>query len=508
MNLRPYQLDTLKAIHDGWSEFQRQLVVLPTGAGKTIIAAHVAKEHVQSGQRVLFLAHREELLLQTIDKFERAAGLRCELEKAEHHAGRTCPVVVASVQTMMSRGYNWEANHFGLVIVDEAHHAAADSYRRVLDMFPKARVLGITATPDRGDAKNLGCVFQNIAHEVKLFDLINDGYLSPITLKSIPLEIDLNGVKSVAGDFAADDLGNRLEPLLGQIAVAIRNHASFRRVLCFLPLIATSHKFVSECRDAGLAAEHIDGESPDRREKLARFAAGEFDVLSNAMLLTEGFDDPGIDCVCVLRPTRSRPLYCQMVGRGTRIAPAKDNLLLLDFLWMHERHKLVRPSALIAHTAEEAECITSLAEEKAKTGGPVEELELEGLATEASQQREQALLKKLKENKGKRATVLSAEEFALQHHSMETAEFEPVMEWERQALTDKQAWVLKRAKIDLATVRGKGHASRLISLIKQDQTVQLATPGQRWAMRKAGHPNWSNATQYEALQFFAGLRRK
>lgn len=508
MAVRPYQRDTIDAIRRGWAEFKRQLVVLPTGSGKTCISAWVAQEHVQAGQRVLFLAHREELLLQTIDKFKRAAGLFCELEKAEHHASRTCQVVVGSVQTFMARGYNWDADHFDLVIVDEAHHVMADSYRRVLEMFPGARVLGITATPDRADAKNLGGVFQNIAAEVKLFDLIADGYLAPITLKAIPLQIDLNGVKSIAGDFAADDLGNRLEPLLGNIARGIAEHASFRRVLAFLPLIATSQKFVAACRAEGLHAEHIDGESPDRREKLERFARGEFDLLSNAMLLTEGFDDPGIDCVCVLRPTRSRPLYSQMVGRGTRIHPAKDNLLLLDFLWMHQRHALVRPASLIAHTDEEAEAITELAEEKGKAGGPVEELELEGLASEATAQREQALLKKLAENKNKAARTMTAEEFALQHHSMETAEFEPVMEWERQAVTEKQAWCLKRAKIDLASVRGKGHASKLISLIKGDGGITLATPGQRYAMRKAGHPNWSNATQHEARQFFAGLRRK
>lgn len=506
MQLRPYQIDTCDRIRAGWDEFSKQLIVLPTGAGKTIVSAFVAQEHVAVGMRVLFLAHREELLLQTIDKFQRAAGLRCELEKAEHHASRECQVVVGSVQTFMARGYNWDADHFGLVIVDEAHHVMADSYRRVLDMFPNARLLGITATPDRADCRNLGGVFQNIAAEVQLFDLIRDGYLSPITLKSIPLKIDLNGVKSLAGDFAADDLGTRLEPMLGEIARAIALHASFRRVLCFLPLIATSQKFVAECRNVGLSAEHVDGMSSDRREKLDRFAAGEFDLLSNAMLLTEGFDDPGIDCVCVLRPTRSRPLYSQMVGRGTRIAPTKENLLLLDFLWMHQRHKLVRPSALIAHTDEEAESITQVAEEKS-AGGPVEELELEGLASEATAKREQALAKKLAENKGKSATVLTAEEFALQHHNMEAAEFEPVMEWERQAITEKQAWALKRAKIDLQTVRGKGHASKLISLIKSDQRVLLATPGQRYAMRKAGHPNWSHATVAEARQFFASLRK-
>ena len=246
-----------------------------------------------------------------------------------------------------------------------------------------------------GRAERRSRAVEAVAAEVKLLDLIQDGFLSGISIKSVPLQIDLTSVKSTAGDLDSGDLGCVLEPYLSQIAQAIQTHAPFRRVLAFLPLIATSRKFVEACRDIGLSAEHIDGFSPDRREILDRFNRWEFDVLSNAMLLTEGFDDPGIDCVVVLRPTRSRPLYAQMVGRGTRIAPHKDNLLLLDFLWMHERHSIAHPAHLIAGSEAEAEAMTELAQEKAGGGAGQDAIDLQGLASETQTKREEALRKQL-----------------------------------------------------------------------------------------------------------------
>lgn len=531
MNLRPYQTECSTAIWAGWfgdtEPVRKLLAVLPTGAGKTIIAAHVSKRCVEAGLRVLFLAHREELLLQTIDKFRRAAGLEAHLEKAEHRASHEAEVVVGSVQTFSARGDRWDADHFDVIIVDEAHHALAESYRYVLDLFPDAKVLGITATPDRGDRKNLGEYFERIAFEIGLFDLVNQGFLAPITVQSIPLAIDLNGVKSSQGDFDAGDLGDVLDPYLDEIARAIRRHAVAdglqRRTLAFLPLIATSLKFVESCTKAGLVAAHVDGTSEDRREKLARFAAGEFDVLSNAMLLTEGFDDPGIECVVSLRPTRSRSLYSQIVGRGTRLAPGKSNLLLLDFLWNHTRHALCRPAHLIATSELEADAITALTEERPPKvdierepwaeGAEQMPLDLQGLASAAQAQREAALRKKLAENSKKQATVISAEEFAIKHNSLAAAEYQETMPWESAPLTEKQQKVLKRAGVDLGTVRSKGHASQLIGLYFKDKDWSRPSPGQVGMMRRMkwrspdGQRGPDEATAQEARQFFAALNQ-
>ena len=513
MQPRPYQLDCLAAIEEGFKTFQKQLAVLSTGAGKTCIFSWLAK---RQQCRTLILAHRNELIDQAIQKLHSATGIKADKEKAEARASKDSQVVVASVQSLIgeSRINGWPDDHFGLVIVDEAHHCISDSYQKVLRRFDgHANVLGVTATPDRGDKRNLGEYFENIAYEIGLFDLIRDGYLSPITVKSVPLKIDLNGVKQTAGDFNDADLGNAIEPYLGQIAEAIAREASFRKTLAFLPLRATSRKFVEACQAIGLSACHIDGESPDRKEILQRFTDGEFDVLSNAMLLTEGYDEPSCDCVCVLRPTRSRPLYSQMVGRGTRLHPTKENLLLLDFLWMHEKHSISRPAHLIAKTKEEADAITELANERSAYGQ--DELDLDDLASDATEKREAALRRKLEEQAKKKAKYVSAEMFAAQHNDMALAEYEPTMKWEGEAITDKQRWHLKRNGIDPDTVKGKGHASRLLSLAFSNQKLQLASPNVVAMIRRMPHiasavgiHDFETVTSRQGAAFFAELNKR
>jgi len=502
MKLRPYQLEVTKAVESGWGESSKQLGVVPTGGGKTIIFAALAAS--MDVRRTLVLAHREELIGQAADKIQRATGIRASVEKAERWADPSARVVVASVQTLKSeRLLRWPENHFDLVVCDEAHHAISDSWQRVLRHFDMhANVLGVTATPDRGDKRELGTYFERVAAEVRLVDLIKDGYLAPITIRTVPLQIDLSRVKSTAGDLDAGELGDALDPYLDQIAEELKRHAAGRRTLAFLPLIATSKKFAAACRRAGLRAEHVDGYDPERASKLERFAAWDWDILSNAMLLTEGFDDPGIDCVLVLRPTRSRPLYAQMVGRGTRIEPLKDNLLILDMLWMHERHSLARPANLIASSDEEADAITEIAEHDA-AGGEVDLLEA---ASDAASQREEKLLKKLQEMATRKGKYITAEEFALKHHELAVAEYEPVMAWETKLITEKQAFVLKRAGIDPATVRGRGHASKLLDIHFRGQTLTLASPAQRELLSRLGHPSPDTASIVEFRKFMKEVR--
>lgn len=515
MQLRPYQTKCVESILESFKEFRKTLIVSPTGSGKTVIMSKVAQ--LTLPKKTLILAHREELIDQAIQKLHSATGIKADKEKAEARASLSAPVVVASVQTLIgqTRLERWPADHFGLVIIDEAHHAISDSFRRVLARFDGcANVLGVTATPDRGDKKNLGEYFENIAYEIGLFDLIRGGYLSPICIKSIPLQIDLNGVRQTAGDFNDADLGNALEPYLGQIAESIAREASFRKTLAFLPLRATSRKFVEACQSVGLSACHIDGESEDRKEILARFSAGEFDVLSNAMLLTEGYDEPTCDCVCVLRPTRSRPLYSQMVGRGTRLHPTKENLLLLDFLWMHEKLSISKPAHLIAKSKEEADAITALAEERQAQYGE-QELDLDDLATDATSKREEALRKKLEEQAKKKAKYISAESFAANHNDLALAEYEPTMKWESEAISDKQRMHLKRQGIDPDTVKGKGHASRLLSLAFANQKLQLASPNVLAMIKRMPHiaravgiTDFETVTSRQGASFFAELNKR
>jgi len=504
MNLRPYQKDAILAVESGWGEASKQLAVVPTGGGKTIIFASLA---ARNRGRTLILAHREELIGQAADKIQRATGITADVEKAERWADPTAKVVVASVQTLTGDRLNrWPSDHFSLVVCDEAHHAVSNSWQKTLARFDMhADVLGVTATPDRGDKKDLGVYFQRVAAEVRLVDLIRDGYLSPITIRSVPLKIDLSAVKSTAGDLDAGQLGSALDPYLDQIAQALKEHAPGRRTLAFLPLIATSEKFADACRRAGLRAEHVDGYDAERKSKLERFASWEWDVLSNAMLLTEGYDDPGIDCILNLRPTKSRPLYAQMIGRGTRVEPLKDDLLVLDFLWMHERHSLSRPAHLVASSDAEADAITELSQEKAEGGGDGQ-LDLLEAVSDAAEKREKKLAEELRKQVGKRGKYITAEEFALRHHELAIAEYEPALPWEHKPPTERQAFALKRAGVDPASVRGRGHASKILDIHFKGQALTLASPAQRKLLARFGHPSPDVASVVDFRKFMAGVR--
>lgn len=497
MNLRPYQQQALNAVLSGFREYSKQLCVLPTGGGKTVLFSHLADA---TEGRTLVLAHREELVDQAIDKIHKVTGIKAGKEKAEFKATHEHEVVVASVQSMIRRLDRWPDDHFDLIVCDEAHHSISKSWRTVLSHFDLwANVLGVTATPDRGDKRNLGCYYENVAFEVSMFDLIKQGFLSQIVIKTCPLKLDISGVKQKAGDYDAGQLGESLDPYLREIARSIKEHASERRSVVFMPLIATSQKFVAICKEEGLRAEHVDGYSVDRKEKLERFAACEFDILSNAMLLTEGWDDPGVDCVVNLRPTKSRSLYSQIIGRGTRIAPDKKNLLLLDFLWMHERHNLVRPAHLVAESEEIAEEMTKISE---KAGGQGE-LELEGLANDAQLAREEKIREMIKEREHEESKLIDAVTFCEQLGNTEAAEFEPSKPWMKKPPTPKQVELLKKEGINLKTVKGKGHAMRIIDAIFTHKNSQPASPKQIAAMKRAGVENAATATIGEAKEFFA-----
>lgn len=287
MELRPYQQKAVDAVFNSWREFSKTLLVLPTGTGKTVIFSKVAERALNEGDgKILVLAHREELLAQARDKIYAATNLPCAFEKAgESSLDSLAPITCASVQTLMRkpRLNRFSPRHYDTIIVDEAHHALSDSYQNILGYFSSARVLGVTATPDRGDKRNLGAYFQDIAFEYSIRDAIKENYLSKILVKTVPLKISLDGVKTTAGDFSADNLGSAIDPYLEEIAKHIPKD---RKTLIFLPLIATSKRMTEILQSLGHKAEHIDGTSPDRREILERLHTGKCRVLCNSMLLT------------------------------------------------------------------------------------------------------------------------------------------------------------------------------------------------------------------------------
>ena len=310
-----------------------------------------------------------------------------------------------------------------LTYADEAHHCLSDSYRRVLDHFSEANVLGVTATPDRGDHRNLGEYFDSKAYEYSISDAIKQGYLVPVRAQMIPLELDISYVGVSAGDFAAGDVGSAIEPYLKQIVEEMTKYCRGRKTVVFLPLIATSRAFCGMLNEAGLSAAEGNGGSRDRDEVLSDFANGRYDVLCNSMLLTEGWDCPAVDCIVVLRPTKIRSLYQQMVGRGMRLHPGKEDLLLLDFLWMTDRHDLCRPSALISKDSLIAEKIDKrmLAE---KDGCDLIQAEAEA-EQEILVEREAALARHLERMRGRQRKLVDPLQYALSIAEEDLANYEP-----------------------------------------------------------------------------------
>lgn len=381
MKLREYQRSALDAITDEIDDGRRSvLVVMPTGTGKTVLFAHAIRRMQERGPgRAMVLAHREELIFQAATKIESVTGEKPDIEMAEYRADlfafRRAGVVVSSIQTQVAgcggdgRMTRFDPSEFGLLIIDEAHHAVADTYQRVIEYYrrnPSLVVLGVTATPDRADETALGKVFESVAFDYEIPDAIDDGWLVPIEARPVNVTaIDLSGVSTVAGDFAPGELARVLEmerPLHGMVNPLV-DLAGDRRVLMFAASVAHAEKLCEILNRRTLnKARWVCGQTPkdDRRRILSEFAGGDAQYVVNVGVLTEGFDDPGVEIVAMGRPTKSRCLYAQMAGRGTRPLPgvvdgvesasdrraaiaasAKPHLTIVDYVGNCGRHKLV-----------------------------------------------------------------------------------------------------------------------------------------------------------------------
>ena len=485
MRLRPYQEEAKKAIlKDFESGRQRTLLSLPTGTGKTIVFSSVLDERLRQGGRGLVIAHRDELLTQAQQKLWDAFGLASALEKGDSTAlGATAPVAVASVQSLSrpDRLEKFPADYFTDVVIDEAHHSLSDSYRRVIDHFASAKLLGVTATPDRGDKKNLSEIYENIAYEYSMRQAIADGYLCPIKAKMLPAAVDLNRVTVSCGDYTADSLGEALEPYLDGIATQLMQECGGRKTVVFLPLVRTAKLFCELLNSKGMAACEVDGDSPDRERILADFEAGKYQVLCNSMLLTEGWDCPSVSCVVILRPTKIRSLYCQMVGRGTRICPGKEDLLLLDFLYLTEKHDLCTPASLFGSPEE----IKNKMNEALAEG---EEIDLAAAERQSEKdacaEREAHLRQELERAFTRRTTTVDPLEFAVSLDDADIALYEPTFNWEFERPTEKQLALL--SKCGITGVRTKGLAAKLIDKIIKRREAGLCTPRQMMVLKDHG----------------------
>ncbi|MBF1192841.1 MAG: DEAD/DEAH box helicase [[Eubacterium] sulci] len=481
MKLRDYQEEARTAIANEWEKgVKKTLLVLPTGCGKTIVFSKVVEDRVKLGERVLILAHRSELLDQASDKLAKATGIFTATEKAEQSCLNSWfRVVVGSVQTLQrpKRLAQFDKDYFDTIVVDEAHHCISDSYQRVLEHFSNANVLGVTATPDRGDMRNLGSYFESLAYEYTLPKAIKNGYLSPIKALTIPLELDLSAVSMQSGDFKASEVGTALDPYLEQIADEMLKYCADKKTVVFLPLVKTSQKFRDILNEKGFKAAEVNGDSKDRADVLDDFSKGKYNVLCNSMLLTEGWDEPSVDCIVVLRPTKVRSLYSQMVGRGTRLYPGKEDLLLLDFLWHTERHELCHPASLICENEEVAKKMTENMEIAAGTAIDIEEAE-EKAASDVVAQREEALAKQLEEMRRRKRKLVDPLQFEMSIQAEDLSTYIPSFGWEMAPPSDKQIKALEKYGISPDTIDNAGKASMILDRLSKRRDEGLTTPRQ------------------------------
>lgn len=484
---RPYQEEASRAILKAWQNDENTIVALATGGGKTLIAAGTS---ARVKGRVLFLANRNELCQQPVEVFTQQCGFVPGLEKAESYASLDDRVVIASVQTLSrkKRLERFPTDHFEFIIADECHMALAESWKRIFAYFASAKRLGITATPFRTDNKKLTDLFETECYRKGIFDLVDEGYLvNPDHVDRLETAISLAEVRVKRGveglDYDLQDASDAIAPYFAAIAKEIKDKHSEKKILAFLPLVASSLKFVQACQAAGVNAVHTDGEDPDRDQKLELFRQGKIQLLSNSNLLHTGVDIPACDCTLNLRPTRSKVLYQQIVGRSTRTEPGvidgldnvgqrleaiarsrKPRAYILDPLWLSEDHDLVTPASLIAETEEEAEDMR-----KRATGS----YSLRAMQRQVQAEREAAIRRRLEATARFREGRIQAELFAAGTHDRQLLNYRPVYDWENKPVGKFTKMLLEQRGIDPETVQTEGYARAVILAVNRRRYRRL-----------------------------------
>ena len=522
IQLRSYQQEAIQAVLEaGRRGIRRQVLSMATGSGKTCVATELASK---MPRRTLFLCHRDELIRQTVTKFhDMAPDLQVGVVKAGENEV-DAHVVVGSVQTLMrpNRLSQLDGDDFGLVIADECHHSTAESWRRVLEHVGTFRTprptltIGLSATPERADGTGLDEIFDEIVYTYDILRGIREGTLCDLRGQIVGTDLDLSRVRTRGGDFAEGELGTELvrSGALDEIADAWLTHAADRKTLAFTPTVDTAHGLAASLRARGVAAEAFDGSTPtdDRRGVLRRFHTGETQVLANCAVLTEGFDEPSADCILLARPTKSAPLYRQIVGRGARTYPGKSDCLVLDvtgvsadtdLAGLHTLAGLERAEVADGDSVTEAvERAESPSGRKAQIrraqrsqtvdlfarsrlrwlqldgalilpAGPVTVL-LIPLVEEDDDRAMVVALRRggrvevLAENTSYRLAEGIGEDFARQCGSLSRTD----ASWRKKRPSEKQTQLLAGHGIDVTRVRDSGHASDLIAQISARQAIR------------------------------------
>jgi superfamily II DNA or RNA helicase len=545
MKLRPYQVEAIEAIDRAWVSSRSTVLVLATGLGKTVVFSHVIG---RMRGRALVLAHREELIWQAARKIEQVTDAHVEIEMAEYRASASSlhdsHVVVSSIQTQCAgfggagRMARFEEG-FDLIVVDECHHAPAASYRRVLKHYqsinPDVKVLGVTATPDRADKLALGSAFESVAYSYGIDAAIPDGWLCPIVQQPIHVEgLDYSSVRTVAGDFNGADLSAILEreSMVHQFAHPTFEHIGRRRGIVFCASVKQAEQFAEILnRWRPNMAAMVSGMTPknERRAILDRFSTGDLQVVCNCGVLTEGFDDPGVEVVVMARPTKSRALFTQMVGRATRTLPgvvdgchdadgramaiaasAKPSCEVIDFVGVTGRHRLVTALDILGgkapkevvdrareiiergRTAMRPEDAIAQAEEELRAERERQEAEKRRIEAERALERARRQELRVKAHYVKGAIVDPFALFDIDRSDVHVPEAHGA------ELTHKQSEFLERAGIDPLGLSGPD-ARRIIAELMDRYRTGKCTYRQAKILRQNGYPTDISKSEASAI---------
>jgi superfamily II DNA or RNA helicase len=510
---------------DGQSEtFRSTLINLATSGGKTVIAGAIIFA-VRDRGKCLFLADTDELCNQPRKKFYRLFGMHAALEKAGDKASMMSDVVIGSAQTFAreNRLQRFPADHFKYIFVDEAHRGS-DRNKKITDYFTAAKIIGQTATAFRAKLADLSDYYEHVAFELGVFDLIDEGYNTPLKVLTLPVSVDLSRVhqsmSAEAGgmDYNKEELDTTIAPYYEKICELVLKHAVGKHIICYLPLIKSSQAFVKIAVKMGIKAEHVDGNSPNRHFLLDQFDKGNIQLLSNSSLLTTGWDCPRCDCLLNLAPTRSAGLFRQKAGRIGRVLPgvidgienrderkrriaasAKPDALILDLLWQTERFGLMGPADLIAANSEEKEAIQMRIRRLTAAE------DLQDVTSAVQEEREEALRVALEEAAKKRTMLTDAVELiAAVLHGRKVLTYEPVVNWERKPVSPKQKEWLEKQGIDPATAKDRGHVSKLMDLLFQRRKAGLAPWRAVQALEKRHVAHAIHMTDRQAYDILGG----
>jgi superfamily II DNA or RNA helicase len=485
-SLRPYQRDAVDGIGEKLAEFRSTLLVIPTGTGKTRVFTEVARHWPG---KVLVLAHRDELLQQARGRLGKETGEMVGLEQADFYAGNE-RIVVGSVQTLSQpdRLSRWKPDHFGIVVCDEAHHAPSPSYRRIFDHFSGAKLLGVTATPDRADEKAMGLVFESVAYVYEIDDAIKDGYLCPIRILPIFLgELDLSSCRTTAGDLNQGDLDAAMvEAAIAHMVKSTVEESGDLKTLFFTTSVdnATRSAELFNVIKPG-SARSVNGKTPVdvRRSILAGFERGDFQYLTNCGIATEGYDCPPVSCIAQGRPTKSRSLHAQIIGRGLRPYPGKEDCLVLEFTGNSGRHDLASALDILGGKYDEDE--VALAKKivnasKGKQAGEALEEAREKIRNEKA--RKALIAARSNYQKGQVYNPFDVMHMSKTKQDTWDERFSGAVPSEAQ-----MAWMQSR-KIDVPKGLTKAQASKLIGNLKMREAKGLANYNQTKTLEALGIP--------------------